>query len=925
MKVSVSSINNYLSKKLSTDQMVAGFERTEVEVEQILSSNKFDKGIIAAKINAVKNHPNADRLKLVSVDDGKNKHSEIVCGAPNVAANQTVVLAQVGAKLPDGTEIKKARIRGVESAGMLCSPAELGLSDDHSGLLLLDNSIAPGTILCDIWPEGDQLDIKTQPNRWDQLSLIGLAREASGYAGENASQSVKIPASPVLQYKTTEYVKVKKTGECERFLSVKLTVKNNVASPQWLVDNLEANGLRSISPVVDITNFVTLETGQPSHAYDFDKVSGQLSVRRGSPAEKLTTLDGITRQLTADDLVIADESGAVGLAGVIGGQTTEVDQSTTKIILEVANFDRELVRKTALRHGLRTEASARFERSLPLSLPPIALPRLIQLFKEVCQAEIIDGPFDQLYGWPWTQHIGLRLRKAERVLGMKIDEKQVINGLKRLGFEVEHFSLTKEVTRHLGRPYIWGANFKQHGVEAFDCSYLTSYIYSLIGKRIGETAYAQFQSGVMVEEANLKPGDLVFRSGHWTDKKLQKERSDIGHVGIYMGQNKVIHAAQYEYKNGGWHKLAKPAVVESALSYFTNNPGYKGARRYVESFNHILAVTSPWWRTDVTLEEDLIEEVIKIIGYDELPTTTPLLPPMATNKYQVLPKILETKKFLVARGLFEVMTYSFIGADIIKVADLDKGNHLEILNPLSREQQYLRTTLLPSHLQVVANNQNYHDSYEFFEVSRVYKPKKSGDLPDEYWQLGLTTYGSNSLLRLKGQIDAIAGICQLEFSFDISDIKQFISGRSAIIKLDGKVIGQYGQIKPNVLNELKIASEISYCEVDLELILETKKLAKINDLLPYSPVVRDIAIEVDKNVFWQDIKRALLKNSFVLKADFLNDFQDQKLRAAKRKSMAFRVVMDVGSQPKSESISKNIDTIIRNLKKINSLKNLIGR
>lgn len=924
MKVSVKSINHYLSKKLSTDQMVAGLERTEVEVEQILSSNKFDEKIIAAKITAVKKHPNADRLKLVSVDYGQSRHNQIVCGAPNVATNQIVVLAQVGSKLPNGTTIKAAQIRGVESAGMLCSPAELGLSDDHSGLLLLDDSIAPGTILCDIWPEGDQLDIKTQPNRWDQLSLIGLAREASGYTGD-FDQSVKIPASPALQYKTIENVNVKKTGECRRFMSVKLAVKNNIVSPQWLVDNLEANGLRSISPVVDITNFVTLETGQPSHAYDFDKVSGQLSVRHGSPAEKLTTLDGASRKLTADDLVIADESGAIGLAGVIGGQTTEVDRSTTKIILEVANFDRELVRKTALRHGLRTEASARFERSLPLSLPPIALPRLIQLFQEICQAEIIDGPFDQLYDWPWVQHIGLRLRRAERVLGMRIDERRVVNGLKRLGFEVEHFSLTKELSKHLGKPYIWGANFKQHGVEAFDCSYLTSYIYSLIGKRIGETAYAQFQSGVMVEEVNLKPGDLVFRSGHWTDKKLQKERSDIGHVGIYMGQNKVIHAAQYEYKNGQVRKMAKPAVIESPLSYFINNPGYKGARRYVESFNHLLAVTTPWWRTDVALEEDLIEEVIKIIGYDKLPTTTPLLPPMATDEHQLLPRILEIKKFLVARGLFEVMTYSFIGEDIIKTTELDTDSHLEILNPLSREQQYLRTSLLPSHLQVVANNQSYRDSFEFFEVSRVYKPNKSGSLPDEQWQLGLTVFGNDSLLRLKGQIDAIAEICQLDFSFDANDIKQFISGRSAIIKLDDKVIGQYGQVRPSLLNELKIVSEISFCEVNIRLILDNNKLAKIDDLLPYSPVVRDIAIEIDNNVFWQDIKRALLKNSFVIKANFLNDFADQKLSATERKSMAFRVVMDVGPQPKSEDISKNLDAIISNLKKLNNLKNLTQR
>ena len=922
MKVSVKSINNYLSRQLSTADMVAGFDRTEVEVEQIISSQgQFDKRIIVAKTSAVGKHPKADRLKIVTVEIGQGKSVAVVCGAPNVAVGQTVALAQVDAVLPSGLGIKKANIRGVESNGMLCSAKELGVSDDHAGIMLLTDKIKPGTILCDVWHKADQLDIKTQPNRWDQLSWIGLAREVSGYIGDS-KQTVVIPDAEPLTYKTIESVNVKKMGECKRFMSVKLSVKPNTVSPQWLVDNLEASGLRSISPVVDITNFVMLETGQPSHAYDARKVTGRLTVRRGSPAEKITTLDGVSRQLSAEDLVIADDSGPIGLAGVIGGQTTEVDGSTTEIVLEVANFDRTLVRKSALRHGVRTEASARFERSLPLPLPLFALPRLIQLLKEICQAEIMDGPFDQLYDWPWVQHIGLRIRRAERVLGIKIDESQVIRGLKHLGFEVEHFSLSAELRKHLGKPYLWGASFKKNGTEAFDCSYLTSYVYSRIGRRIGETAYEQHQNGTPVDESGLKPGDLVFMSSDWADKKLQKERHDICHVGVYMGQNKVVHVAEYEFKNGKRSKLKKPSVIESPLSYFTNNPTYKGARRYIESFNHILAVTVPWWRTDVTLEEDLIEEAIKIIGHDKLPTTTPLLPPMQTAGHQLLPRILELKKFLVARGLFEVMTYSFVGADLLKSAGLDTGSHLEILNPLSREQQYLRDSLLPSHLQVVVNNQNYRDNYEIFEAARVYAKQSSGRLPDEKWQLGLTSTGPDSLLRLKGQLDALAAINQLEFSFETHNQSQFIGGRAGVVKLGSQEIGWFGQLKPKILNELKINSEVSYGEINIEPVLSQNRLAKIEDLLPYSPVTRDIAIEVDDQICWQELKHLLTKNKFVLKIDFLSDFTDEKLKARGRKSLAFRVVMDAGAQPKLEAINNQVEKLIRNLKKSSRLSNL---
>ncbi len=925
MKVAVSTINNYLSRKLTTEQMVAGFDRTEVEVEEISHGADFDKLIVTARVVELEKHPQADRLALVTVEVETGSRIKVVCGAPNVVVGQIVVLAKLGAKLPDGLEIKKAVIRGVESAGMLCSPAELGISDDHSGIMVLPANIGPGKILCDIWPKGDYLDIKTQPNRWDHLSWIGLAREASGYVGQNG-QNVVIPENPPITYKTIENVNVKKTGECRRFVSVRLSVNNGLDSPKWLVDNLEANGQRSINPVVDITNFVMLETGQPSHAYDAEKINGRLAVRRGSPAEKITTLDGAERTLSEADIVIADDSGAIGLAGVIGGISTQVDADTTQILLEVANFDRELVRKTALRHGLRTEASARFERSLPLPLTHFALPRLISLLREVCQAEIMEGPFDQLYGWPWTRHVGLRLRRAERVLGMEIDQKTAIEGLRRVGFEVEHFSLSAKVKQQLGKPYVYGASFKKNGADAFDCSYLTSYIYSLIGKRIGETSYEQYKNGQVVSEDELKAGDLLFISGHWTSKSLQKERHDIGHVGIYMGQNKVIHAARFERYNGQVQEMKNPSVVETSLSFFTNNPGYKGARRYIESFNHILAVTAPWWRTDIILEEDLIEEVIKIIGYDKLPATTPLLPPMPTANHQLLIRQLDLKKSLAARGLFEVMTYSFVSSDLIELVGKKTDDHLEILNPLSREQQYLRRSLLASHLRAVESNQHYKPEFGFFELSRIYLKKKAGELPDERWVVGVAMVGKNSLLRLKGELEALARLTGTRADFKPAESNPAtIGGRSGEMTYNGRVIGQFGQVGPTVLNELKIDTEVSFGEIEIEPLLAEKKSVKAKDLLPYSPVARDLAIEVDASISWADIEQLVARHDFIDSIQYLNDFADDGMRDSGRKSIAFRVGMDMGARPDAGQIASSLDKIIEGLRRDKRLRNLTLR
>lgn len=929
MLVAIELLNKYLKNKLTTDEIVEALKKTEVEIEQIISSIEIDKKVIAAKVVDLKKHPNADRLHIATLDDGK-KLLQIVCGAPNIAKNQIVALAVVGSKLPNGMEISAASLRGVQSEGMICSPAELGLSDDSSGILVLDHSTAAGKPLCDILKKHQQLDIKTQPSRWDHLSIVGLGREIATY---NPKNSLILPDTDKLTYKDRDSINVKEKGKCQRFISARLKIQQDCKSPQWLVDNLEASGVRSINAIVDITNFVMLETGQPSHAYDAKKLSGQISIRYATPSEKITTLDNVERQLTKQDLIVADERGPVALAGVMGALRAEVDAQTDEIILEVAQFDKTEVRRAALRHGLRTEASSRFERSLPLPLQPWAFSRLIYLMQQVCEAEIIDGPFDQLYAWPWIQHIGLKVRQTEAVLGMKLDERQVSTGLQKLGFEVEHFSITKETRKHLGKPYKWGANFKQDGVAAFDCSYLVDYIYSLIGVYVGHTALAQFEHGQSVQANELRPGDVVFYEGliskSATDhyylrdengghvKQSLSSKKHVGHNGIYIGNNKVIMAAEYEYRSGKWSKRSKSGVIEVALSEFLNNPTYLGARRYVDSFNHILAITVPWWRTDIKLEEDVIEEVAKLVGYDNIPSRLPMIPATDTTSHNKLLELARLKENLVSRGLFEVMTYSFISKKAAKLNGENPVELLEIENPTSPEQQYLRSTLLASLLNAALTNQQYRAEFGMFEISKVYhKSKKAEQLPDQPWVLGAVIKGEQSLTQAKGVIDSVAAQFGLELTIVQGGNSAFLAeNRQAGLKLAGRSVGFYGQIKPSLLQEIGFNGQASYVHIYLDEIITRPKKIATKPVPAWQYIVRDIAIELDLETTWQMVKTSLSGvNEKLVMSEFVSDYAAGDLKSKRRKSIAFRLWLDLGPNPSQADIESQLKLISSHLK-----------
>jgi phenylalanyl-tRNA synthetase beta subunit len=931
MKIAIATLNRYLKKPRTTDEIVALMARTEIEVEEVIRSDALDAKIILVKTTEVEPHPNADRLRLVTVKNGSEK-IRVVCGAPNVTVGQRVALVQTGAKLPDGTKIGTSKIRGEVSHGMLASAQELGLSDDHSGIHVFEEDQHKlGTSLCDIVFSGDVLDIKTPANRWDYLSGVGIARELAAY---DEGQGVVEPEVGEYTYKNTESVNVKVRGENQRFVSAKLRVKNDVKSPAWLVDNLAANGIATHNPVVDITNFVMLETGQPSHAYDATALTGPLEVRYAKTHEKITTLDDEVRELTEHDLVVCDASGPIGLAGVMGGATTQIRPETTEIVLEAAHWDKACVRKTAMRHGLRTEASARFERALPLPLPKKTFSRLLDLLKEICDAEIIDGPYDQLYGWPWQQFLGIRIRRAERFLGVKIDEKQVIKGLHSLGFGVEHFSITKELKSHVGKPYRWGANYRTDGEEAFDCSYLVDRIYSKLGIFVGHTALGQFHTGRSVETHELKPGDVLFYEGkieksvtdHYylmnpdgTKTRYDLEQPEkVGHNGIYLGGGQVVQAAQYKYQQGEWVKRDEGGVIISPVEEFIENPGYLGARRYIESFNHILAVEVPWWRSDVRLEADMYEEIAKILGYDQMPETLPAIAPMSDTAQSLLVPMRELRRYLKHIGGTDVATYSFISETDAARTKLTVEQLPTVSNPRSPEQKYLRSDLLPSHLTMWQKNSVYRIGQVAFELSRVFSNNgKNGELPDETWVLALSSQGAGSLERLQAYVHQLLSGLHLAPHMESeqrADLR-LVPQRSAKLVLGDKELGVFGQVSTPIWKAFHLSQPVSYAVFDVQTLLEAQSTPRVKSLPDYQLVQRDVSLELDKLASWQSIVQAISEYEKLVSWEYLSQYSNAELDAANRKVVTVRARFDMGAQPSASEIATVESQLIEVLQK----------
>jgi phenylalanyl-tRNA synthetase beta chain len=437
MRVPLTWLRDYVDIALSPADLAERLTLRGMEVSGIETTGADWTDVVVGRLLSVEQHPNADKLTLTSVDVGEGEPLQIVCGATNIAPGQLVPVARAGALLPGERRIERSKIRGVQSEGMLCSAAELRLGSDAEGIHILPDGVAIGTPLAELLGEV-VLEVDVKPNRGDALSMIGLAREVAAFSASTLREpSVSVeetdePASDRIS------VRIEDPDLCPRFTARYFEAVSNGPSPEWMQRRLLAAGMRPISAVVDVTNYVMHELGQPMHAYDADAIpGGRIVVRRAHDGERLETIDHVERVLDPRMLVIADSSAAIGLAGIMGGASTEVGSSTTRVILESAIFHGPTIRNTARRLALRSEASARHEKGIGPDLPRRAIDRAAQLIGEITGAGVARGIVDNDPDPKPPRTIGLELDRIERLLGIPLTAQRVGELLLPLGFETE--------------------------------------------------------------------------------------------------------------------------------------------------------------------------------------------------------------------------------------------------------------------------------------------------------------------------------------------------------------------------------------------------------------------------------------------------------------------------------------------------------
>ncbi len=528
MKVSLNWIKEYIDISLPINRLVEGLISLGLEIESVENQSEKLTGFVIGKVVERKRHPNADKLTVCKVDIGTGKLLNIVCGAPNVDAGQTVCVARVGAIIPNGEfEIKKARIRGEDSEGMICSAKEMNLGDDHTGIMVLEDRLPIGSPFAEYLGYNDTvLDIGITPNRGDLLSYLGLSREI----GVLENKRIRLPD---FQVKETEEdvndfisVEIENPAGCYRYcgrLVKRVKVKE---SPEWLKSKLISSGLRPINNIVDITNFVMLESGQPLHAFDYDLIEGKrIIVKDSGTTASFTTLDGKKRGLREDILLICDSSRPVALAGIMGGENSEINDDTVNVFIESAYFDPVLTRKSSKFLGLQTDSSYRFERGIDIENTPIACDRAAQLMSELGGGDIARGLIDVYPNKAERYCIGLRLEFLSRITGINFAREQVIEILNKielkfaeekagkLFFEIPLFrkddlqreiDLVEEIARIYGYENIPDAEFDQMYYDTKEFDEVSNDFINNLRSYFASRGYKEIISDTLVDERHQK-------------------------------------------------------------------------------------------------------------------------------------------------------------------------------------------------------------------------------------------------------------------------------------------------------------------------------------------------------------------------------------------------------------------------------------
>ena len=729
MKFSENWLRQHVKTTATREELAATLTAIGLEVEEMTVLGDALDGVIVARIVSAEKHPEADKLQVCQVDAGNGAMLQIVCGAPNARPGLVAPLATIGTRIGELT-IKAAKLRGVESNGRLCSAKELGLDADASGLLELPADAPVGAPLADYLGLPDaSIELKLTPNRADCFGVRGIAFDVAAATGSEVEPLDAVPM-PAL-HDAAVPIELNAGADAPRFIGRVIEgVDASVATPVWMAERLRRSGVRPVSLLVDVTQYVMLELGQPMHAYDRDLLKGPLGVRLARAGETLVLLNGDEAKLDPQFLVITDADRVVGLAGIMGGNDTKVGDATRNVLLEAAHFAPAAIIGRSRKLGLHTDAGHRFERGVDPELPRIAIEHASRLIVEIAGGA--PGPVVEVVlpeHLPQPQAILLRRARLARVLGTHVSDAEVARILNALGLAVEA-------------------------------------------------------------------------------------------------------------TNDGWN------------------------------------VTPPARRFDLSIEEDLIEEIARIHGYDAIPTTLPGGATRLVNPSETRSSEHDARRQLVARDYLEAINYAFVDADLLAKWRLADGG-VALANPLSAELGVMRTRLLPGLAAALARNAaRQQPRVRLFEIGKTFAASDSapvetrriaavaiGDAAAEQWGVGARKIDFHDI---KGDLDSLAALSGVALEYRASAEPFAHPGRSAdVYRLDeagdGVRIGWIGQLHPRLQQALDIDADVYGFELELDPLL-ARALPRAHALSKYPSVRRDLAFVVPEAVSW-DAMRATVEGA----------------------------------------------------------------
>ncbi|HEJ8278661.1 TPA: phenylalanine--tRNA ligase subunit beta [Staphylococcus aureus] len=783
MLISNEWLKEYVTIDDSVSDLAERITRTGIEVDDLIDYTKDIKNLVVGFVKSKEKHPDADKLNVCQVDIGEDEPVQIVCGAPNVDAGQYVIVAKVGGRLPGGIKIKRAKLRGERSEGMICSLQEIGISSNYipksfeSGIYVFSESQVPGTdALQALYLDDQVMEFDLTPNRADALSMIGTAYEVA--ALYNTKMTKPETTSNELELSANDELTVTIENE-DKVPYYSARVVHDVTiepSPIWMQARLIKAGIRPINNVVDISNYVLLEYGQPLHMFDQDAIgSQQIVVRQANEGEKMTTLDDTERELLTSDIVITNGQTPIALAGVMGGDFSEVKEQTSNIVIEGAIFDPVSIRHTSRRLNLRSESSSRFEKGIATEFVDEAVDRACYLLQTYANGKVLKDRVSSGELGAFITPIDITADKINRTIGFDLSQNDIVTIFNQLGFDTE------------------------------------------------------------------------------------------------------IN-------------------------------------------DDVITVLVPSRRKDITIKEDLIEEVARIYGYDDIPSTLPVFDKVTSG--QLTDRQYKTrmvKEVLEGAGLDQAITYSLVSKEDATAFSMQQPQTIDLLMPMSEAHASLRQSLLPHLIEAASYNvARKNKDVKLFEIGNVFFANGEGELPDQVEYLsGILTgdYVVNQwqgkketvdFYLAKGVVDRVSEKLNLEFSYRRADIDGLHPGRTAEILLENKVVGFIGELHPTLAadNDLK---RTYVFELNFDALMAVS-VGYINyQPIPRFPgMSRDIALEVDQNIPAADLLSTIhAHGGNILKDTLVFDvYQGEHLEKGK-KSIAIRLnYLDTEETLTDERVSK---------------------